>query len=85
MIAALFGFEYKWEVYTPILQRKYGYYILPVLCGTDFIGRIEFNFDKKAKCLTVVNFWPEDGRKVSAVEKHAMKQALKRFEAYLKK
>jgi len=29
MIKDIFDFEYKWEVYTPKHQRKYGYYVLP--------------------------------------------------------
>ena len=60
LIAELFDFEYKWEVYTPIEERKYGYYVLPVLCDDKFIGRIEMETDKKNRTLIVKNFWPED-------------------------
>ncbi len=59
LITELFDFEYKWEVYTPVKERKYGYYVLPVLCDNKFIGRIEFETDKKSKALIVKNFWPE--------------------------
>jgi len=41
MIKNIFDFEYKWEVYTPKHQRKYGHYVLPILYGDKFIGRIE--------------------------------------------
>lgn len=60
LIAELFDFEYKWEVYTPIVERKYGYYVLPVLCDCKFIGRIEIETDKKRNTLIVKNFWVED-------------------------
>jgi len=60
LIAELFDFEYKWEVYTPIVERKYGYYVLPVLCDNKFIGRIELETDKKSKTLIVKNYWDED-------------------------
>ncbi len=60
LIAELFDFEYKWEVYIPIAKRKYGYYVLPVLCDNKFIGRIEMETDKKSKTLIVKNFWSED-------------------------
>lgn len=61
LISALFGFEYKWEIYTPEHQRKYGHYVLPVLYGDSFIGRVEAICDRKEKTLIVKNFWYEEG------------------------
>ena len=43
-----------------LLRRKYGHYVLPVLSGDRFIGRIEIVNDKKLKQLIVKNFWFED-------------------------
>lgn len=60
LIAALFGFDYKWEIYTPESQRKYGHYVLPVLHGDRFAGRIELARDKSAG-IVVKNLWYEDG------------------------
>lgn len=57
LIKALFGFDYKWEVYTPAKDRKYGYYVLPILFGLEFIGRIEPRYDKKTKTLKILNIW----------------------------
>lgn len=59
LIKAIFGFDYKWEIYTPVNQRKYGYYVLPVLFDNEFIGRIEIVVDKRANQLIVRNFWKE--------------------------
>ena len=61
LIEALWGFRYSWEIYTPAAKRKYGYYVLPVLCGDRFVGRIEPKADRKAKVLTVQNVWLEPG------------------------
>lgn len=61
LIKALFDFDYKWEIYTPEIQRKYGYYILPLLYGDRFIGRVEAICDRKAKTLVVKNIWYENG------------------------
>ncbi|RAV01284.1 DNA glycosylase AlkZ-like family protein [Paenibacillus sp. YN15] len=61
LIADLFGFEYKWEVYTPVPQRKYGYYVLPVLCGHQLAARLELATDLKSKTLLVNRIWLEDG------------------------
>ena len=47
LIKELFDFDYKWEIYTPVKDRKFGYYVLPVLYGEDFAGRIETARNKK--------------------------------------
>ncbi|MEK6264919.1 MAG: winged helix DNA-binding domain-containing protein [Clostridium sp.] len=60
LIKVIFDFDYKWEIYTPAIQRKYGHYVLPVLSGDRFIGRIEIVNDKKLKQLIVKNFWFEE-------------------------
>jgi hypothetical protein len=64
LIRALFDFDYKWEIYTPKSQRKYGYYVLPVLYGNRFVGRIEIVLDKKVRQLNVLNFWKEGNTKI---------------------
>ncbi len=58
--ADLFGFEYKWEVYTPKAKRKYGYYVLPVLFGESFVARFEPVVDREKNTLTILNWWWED-------------------------
>jgi len=63
LIKALFGFDYKWEIYTPAVQRKYGYYVLPVLYGDMFIGRLEAVCERKAGTLIIKNIWYESGVK----------------------
>ncbi len=57
LINELFDFKYKWEVYTPEKDRKYGYYVLPVLFGDEFIGRIEPVLIKKTKELHIRGLW----------------------------
>jgi uncharacterized protein YcaQ len=32
-VEQLFGFSYKWEVYKPVEERRYGYYVLPIMYG----------------------------------------------------
>ena len=59
LIHALFDFDYKWEIYTPQSERKYGYYVLPILYGIDFVGRIEAVYDKAKQELTVHHVWLE--------------------------
>lgn len=65
LISELFNFDYKWEVYTPVTQRKYGYYVLPILCDNKLVARIEMETDKKSNTLIVKNFWPQDEMDIS--------------------
>lgn len=79
LIKFLFGFDYKWEIYTPAGQRRYGYYVLPVLYGEALVGRIECAADRKAKCLTVRGYWGEDGAAPGGEFKTALEARLAAF------
>lgn len=59
LIEKLFGFSYTWEIYTPIDKRKYGYYVLPILYGEAFVGRVETVVNRKEKLLQVKGVWWE--------------------------
>ncbi len=61
LISQLFGFQYRWEVYKPVIDREYGYYILPLLVGDRFVARFEPIFDKKSRTLHIQNWWWEAG------------------------
>ncbi len=60
LIKLLFDFDYKWEIYTPDSKRQYGAYVLPILYGEKFIGRIEMLCDRKNKDLIIKNIWYEN-------------------------
>jgi hypothetical protein len=69
LILSLFGFQYAWEIYTPPQKRKYGPYVLPLLYGDSFIGRVEPG----------KNIWYEDGVKPTKKQLSALDNCLKRF------
>ncbi len=83
LIKKLFNFEYTWEVYTPIVKRKYGYYVLPILYGSEFIGRIEFEMHRNTDNLIVKSIWWEKEIKVTKKIEKELDKSLKRFERYL--
>lgn len=61
LIEAVWDYQYSWEIYTPAVKRKYGYYVLPIVYGDRFVGRIEPKADRKTNTLTVQNVWLEPG------------------------
>ena len=50
---AIFNFRYRWEVYTPVQKRIFGYYALPILSGDRIIGAIDVSCGKTTKILTL--------------------------------
>jgi uncharacterized protein YcaQ len=59
-LGALFDFEYVWELFFPPEKRRWGWYVLPVLFGDRFVGRIEPKIDREAESVEVLGFWWED-------------------------
>ncbi len=82
LIAALWDFRYAWEIYTPADKRKYGYYTLPILWGSDFIGRIEAAADQKNGVLRVKNVWLEPGVRQTKKLQLSLDRTLRRFSGF---
>ena len=79
----VFDFEYSWEVYTPAAKRKFGYYVLPILIGSRFIGRIEPTLSKKKDKLTVKNIWFEKEYTPTSDDIRKISAEIKRLAAFL--
>ena len=79
LILALWDYQYSWEIYTPAVKRKYGYYVLPVIFGDSFVGRIEAVPDRKTGVLEVKNIWWEPGIRVSKKLTSALDKTVKVF------
>ena len=82
LIEALWGFRYTWEIYTPVSKRQYGYYVLPMLYGDRFAGRIEPKADRKTNTLTIQNIWLEPGVKRTKKLDGQIDRAVRRFAAF---
>ncbi|WP_271270870.1 winged helix-turn-helix domain-containing protein [Aliamphritea hakodatensis] len=45
---SLFGFGYQLECYVPEPKRQYGYFVLPIMFGSRFVGRMDVKAERKA-------------------------------------
>jgi uncharacterized protein YcaQ len=61
LLANLFDFDYVWEGFFPPAKRRWGYYVLPIVFGDRFVGRIEPRIDRDRARVDVLDVWWEDG------------------------
>lgn len=83
MLQALFDFYYIWEVYKPVAERQFGYYVLPVLYDDRFVARFEPGRDKENGALIIKNWWWEEGIRPSKRMQTALTRCFKRFMRFL--
>ena len=80
----LFGFDYVWEVYKPVHQRKFGYYTLQILWGDRLVGRFDTKLDRTTGTLVVNGFWLEDEATArDAAFLDALDRGMRRFRDFL--
>ena len=61
LLASLFDFQYIWEGFFPPAKRRWGYYVLPIVFGDRFVGRIEPRIDRDRATVEVLDLWWEGG------------------------
>jgi hypothetical protein len=78
----LFGFYYRWEIYTPQAKRTSGPYTLPILYGGALVGRLDARMDRKAGALIVERLSYEAGVKNSRPMQRAIEEELDRLRKF---
>jgi uncharacterized protein YcaQ len=61
LLGSLFDFDFVWEGFFKAEKRRWGYYVLPILFGDRFVGRIEPRIDREASRVQVLGLWWEEG------------------------
>jgi uncharacterized protein YcaQ len=61
LLGSLFHFDYVWELFHPPEKRRWGWYVLPMLFGDRFVGRIEPRIDRDGRSVQMLDLWWEDG------------------------
>jgi len=56
----IWGFDYKLESYVPPDQRKYGYHVLPILDGSEIVGRVDAKVYRNENRLEVISVYFEN-------------------------
>jgi hypothetical protein len=81
--ARLFGFDYRIEVFVPEAQRRYGYYVFPLLEGERFAGRIDMRHLSREGVLRVAGLWLEPRLKPTSVRLDRLGRELDRIARFV--
>ncbi|MGH3066130.1 MAG: winged helix-turn-helix domain-containing protein [Gaiellaceae bacterium] len=71
-----FKFDHLIEVYKPAPERRYGYYVLPLLWRDRIVGRADLKSERNEGALVVKTLHVEHGVRPSAALDHAFERAL---------
>ena len=75
----IFGFDHLIEVYKPEPERRYGYYVLPLLWRDRVVGRADLKTERREGALVVKAFHLERGVRRSRALDNAFERALDRL------
>ena len=78
-----FGFDYRFEAFVPEPKRRYGYFVLPILEGDRFVGRLDPKLHRDRGLLEIKGLWWEPGVKATKSRKQNLEEALERLAAFL--
>lgn len=73
LVRLIFDFDYVWEVYKPASQRRWGWYVCPLLYRDGLIGRLDARIENER--LVVRRLWLDADADIalvrSALQRHA--------------
>ena len=78
----LFDFDYRAEMYTPVAQRQYGYYVMPILHRGRLVGRLDPKADRQTNTLIVRAIYLEPAQPLDDELLAGIASALREFMAF---
>ncbi|MGY5854922.1 MAG: crosslink repair DNA glycosylase YcaQ family protein [Candidatus Thorarchaeota archaeon] len=75
----LWSFDYKIESYTPKPERQYGYYVLPILDETEFVGRMDSKVHRDRGVFEVKSLFLESNNWSDSEVQSRFQDGLRRF------
>jgi hypothetical protein len=86
LLGSLFDFDYVWELYVPPAERRWGWYVLPIVFRDRLVGRIEPRIDAAEGAVQVLAVWWENGFEPRRAEGFvdAMREALRAYLRFAK-
>lgn len=80
-VREIFGFDYIWEVYKKPEDRRWGYYVLPVLYGDRFVARVDSRLE--GSIWKISQWWWEGDARITVDLLAAVRAGAARFARYL--
>ena len=80
---AMWDFDFTIEIYLPKAQRKWGYYVMPILRGDRLVGRIDPKMDRASGTLMVNTTYAEPHAQDDSEAAEAIAQSVEELARFL--